>query len=357
MQDLKGNKGEWSEIFVLLQLLANGELLLKRGKNSGEGKFIIRSITKQHKSGENKEYCRHGDQIDVIKSGRILSSVKINDVRNMAEELLRQMKAGEGSFHVSGSLEEELRGMLIDNVKASPVAKNDIFITVADRYSDAQSTLGFSIKSKVGGASTLLNASRATNFRYTIIDNNRKAENYFKNKSVVGDIRSIVSDGNNSEFSGCISNNFYSNLLFIDSNMPSILAAMVREYYMHGSKSLVKDLTNFVAKIDPCGYSGKSKLRIYESKIQSFLEAVALGMRPDNTWTGSYEVNGGYLILEKNGSIDCISFNDRNSLRLYLFENSKLDTPSSTKHDYRIVKRREDTSLYIDLCLQIRFTS
>jgi type II restriction enzyme len=78
--------------------------------------------------------------------------------------------------------------LLCNQVKANSSKKSDIDGIIYDRISNKEELLGFSVKSMVGGASTLLNAGKTTNFRYeiknldiTFID----AINYIKGRSKI----------------------------------------------------------------------------------------------------------------------------------------------------------------------------
>ena len=93
----------------------------------------------------------------------------------------------------------------------------------------------------------------------------------------------------------------------------------------------------------------------YEYKIKRFLTDVALGMMPSKVWTGQYDATGGYLIVKESGDILCYHIYNRNEFEDYLFNNTKLDTASSSRHDFGTVYK-ENEELYFKLNLQIRFT-
>lgn len=54
------------------------------------------------------------------------------------------------------------------SLKAKSSDKTDIRIILHDRRTKLNSEMGFSIKSQLGGDSTLINASKATNFTFKI---------------------------------------------------------------------------------------------------------------------------------------------------------------------------------------------
>ena len=55
------------------------------------------------------------------------------------------------------------------SLKAKSSDKTDIRIVLHDRRTNINSEMGFSIKSQLGGDSTLLNASKATNFKFKLV--------------------------------------------------------------------------------------------------------------------------------------------------------------------------------------------
>ena len=58
-------------------------------------------------------------------------------------------------------------------------------------------------------------------------------------------------------------------------------------------------------------------------------------MMPNIKWDGTHEISGGLLTVKKDGEIVCHHiFYDNESLKRYLFKNTKLETPSTTRHEY-----------------------
>jgi type II restriction enzyme len=77
-------------------------------------------------------------------------------------------------------------------------------------------------------------------------------------------------------------------------------------------------------------------------------------MMPSKVWGGIYDATGGYLVVKENGEILCYHIYNRNQFEDYLFENTKLETASSTRHDFGILYE-ENGTINIKLNLQIRF--
>ena len=70
--------------------------------------------------------------------------------------------------------------------------------------------------------------------------------------------------------------------------------------------------------------------------------------------TGIYDATGGYLVVKENGEILCYHIYNRNQFEEYLFVNTKLETASSTRHEFGKVYQ-QNGEFYFKLNLQIRF--
>tara|TARA_R110000868_G_C10909038_1_gene764824 strand:+ start:626 stop:865 length:240 start_codon:yes stop_codon:yes gene_type:complete len=77
-------------------------------------------------------------------------------------------------------------------------------------------------------------------------------------------------------------------------------------------------------------------------------------MMPSKVWTGQYDSTGRYLIVKENGDVLCYHIYNKNEFEDYLFNNTKLDTASSSRHDFGMIYK-ENGKLYFKLNLQIRF--
>jgi type II restriction enzyme len=78
-------------------------------------------------------------------------------------------------------------------------------------------------------------------------------------------------------------------------------------------------------------------------------------MMPSKVWNGQYDATGGYLIIKENGDILCYHIYNQNQFEDYLFENTKLETASSSRHEFGSLYKNSDSELNFKLNLQIRF--
>lgn len=98
-------------------------------------------------------------------------------------------------------------------------------------------------------------------------------------------------------------------------------------------------------------YGDKSSLEV---KIKKLLVDILLGFFAGTKWNGDWESNGT-LVMKKDGDLVGFHIIDLSSLKDYLFENIKLDTPSSTRHRFGKIYKEKNNKLYFKLNLQLRF--
>lgn len=157
------------------------------------------------------------------------------------------------------------------------------------------------------------------------------------------------------------SNIFKSNLELIDSRLPDILAALLLEHYFN-KKNKLTDLIAHLNESNPCDFNVEINPNFYEYKIRRLLVDAALGMKAARPWTGTFNANGGYIAVKKDGEILCYHIYNWNEFQEYLVSHTKIDRPDSKPNrcDYGRVldglnNGYEDGS-FIKLNFQIRFS-
>lgn len=358
---LTGNKGEWSEPYALLKLLADGKLHLG-DENFNKVKGIFYPIIKvlRHEKDRSVEFSIL-DKLIVVSDDNLLFKIPILQFITNSKicfEKIKTAKGGKGSFEIP-EMEEFLNSFSITTLKAKSKLKNDITIQVSDPNTFLSPTLGFSIKSQLGRPSTLLNASGATNFSYLIKGkvltaleiNQIKGAREFSEK-----LKLIKSFGARLEFEKVDSEIFRSNLQTIDYNFDKILSEMLVLFYANNiaSENTVKKFTETIAEKNSIGYNLKINSSMYEMIIKKFLTDYALGMRAAEVWKRDYQATGGYLIVKDDGELVCYHFYFTKNFEDYLFNNTKLETPDPSRHKFGDVYT-ENGEQKIKLNLQIRF--
>ena len=355
---LTGNKGEWSEIYVLFKLLSEKKLFTGDSKlNIIKDLFypVIKIIRSE--SVRDYEYEPDGD-IVIISGGIEQLRIPVNKFTTHASKLLDKIKEEDGSFGVR-EIEAFMRSINCETLKAKSTSKTDIRIVIHDTKINQNVELGFSIKSHLGSDPTLLNAGKTTNFIYEIKDffpskNEINAINSIATKSKIKDrISAIVRLGGIFEFHNLEQNIFKNNLVLIDSLLPNILSYTILTFYSTNVSSIF-DLTEKINNLNPLKFDKQFTHKFYEYKIKKFLTDIALGMTPSKIWNGVYDATGGYLIVKKTGDILCYHIYNRNQFEDYLFANTKLETASSTRHKFGQIYE-ENGKYYFRLNLQIRF--
>jgi len=139
----------------------------------------------------------------------------------------------------------------------------------------------------------------------------------------------------------------------IDSKLPEILSHILLDFFS-SSNSKLTDLVNTLSSLNPLNFDGSNGHKFYEYKIKRFLTDIALGMMPSKVWDGKYDATGGYLIIKKDGEVLCYHIYNKNQFEEYLLSNTKLETASSSRHDFGDIYK-EDGELFFKLNLQIRF--
>ncbi len=361
---ITGNKGEWSEIYALFKLLGDKKL---HSGNSEITKiqnlvYPILKILRTEANG-NFEYSIK-DDIVIISGNEEVVRIPISEFKEKAKFLLIEIRNNQGTFSIP-EIEQFMKSINCLSLKANSSTKTDIIIVVHDQKTGLQPALGFSIKSQLGNPSTLLNAGETTNFIYKISsDSFSKADEDFINSLFVqkgqklsrdlkGRVKAIIERNGKLEFVKVQKSIFGNNLFLIDSLLPQILAFILLKFNS-SNYSTIEDLVRITEEENPLRFDTTDKHLFYRYKIKRFLTDIALGMMPSKVWAGQYEATGGYLIVKSDGDVLCYHIYNKNEFEDYLFSNTKLETASSSKHNFGEVYK-EDENYYFKFNLQIRF--
>jgi type II restriction enzyme len=197
----------------------------------------------------------------------------------------------------------------------------------------------------------LLNAGKTTNFIFKISNLKLRESDIIKINSI--DSRSKIMDRINYvleskghfHFVKTEKQIFSNNLILIDSKLPEILSHLVYDFYASKSSG-VSDLVENTNSKNPLNFDTSNEHKFYEYKIKRFLTDIALGMMPSKVWTGRYDVTVGYLIVKENGDFLCYHIYNKNEFEDYLFNDTKLDTASSSRHNFGSIYK-ESVELYL----------
>lgn len=352
---LTGNKGEWSEIYTLLKLLSEGNLY------SGDADFnriqnlfypIIKILRKETEN--DLEYVCNGDII-IIRDNIEELRIPISKFEEQALFLFEKIKSSTNGVFSIPEIESFLKLIHCKTLKAKSSVKTDIRIVIHDLKTNTKPELGFSIKSQLGSPSTLLNASSATNLIYKLSYSisKEKVEEFNSYKFFKDKFDRLNELGCNLNFIKTENKIFGNNLVLIDSLLPDIIAKLLILYNSTKESSII-NLTNQLKQLNPLNYDMSNEHNFYEYKIKHLLTDIALGLMPTKVWNGLYDATGGYLVVKEDGDILAYHIYNKNEFENYLFNNTRLETASTSRHEFGNIYTENDNQ-FIKLNLQIRF--
>lgn len=352
---MSGNKGEWSELYAFLKLLGQGGVYAanERVERIEDVFYPILKIMREEQKGQVIQYVITGDHVNIVGKSEVILSMPRQKLDETADLLLQEILSHNGSFALE-KITEFAREMKVSKIKAPSADTTDISMQIDDIHTNYVRNVGFSIKSEVGNAPTLLNAGKTTNFIYKVIgltQGQAKEINSIDTSSKIKDrMRAIKRLGGRICYVGMEHPGFRRNLIMVDSSMPQIISNILLYYYTEDIKECSK-LVRLAGERDPLGYGDAM---MYEYKFKKFLCSCALGMKPAKKWDGLDEANGGYIIVKENGEILAYHIYNRNFFEQYLLDNTILEKASTSRHEYMHLYE-EEGEMYLKLNLQVRF--
>lgn len=353
---LRGNKGEWSELYTFFKLLADGRLYCGDGQlNRYDDKYYpILKIFRDDSPNRNTY------KVQVAKNNILITGETLNieipqeRFKQEASNLLERIQNMDGNAEFT-YLEPFMN--LIDNhtVKAKSLDKADIRIVIHNLQTGSKPELGYSIKSKLGADSTLINSNKnGTNFIYKIqgisdeqvdkFNNLDKFKKKFEYLNLIGAKVSYYKVANKV---------LHNNLTLLDLGIERIIAYSLIDYYSGNGRN-ISEVINHISEVDPLNIANDTDQPMYAYKVKQFLLAFALGLTSSTPWYGNFHANGGYIVVKEDGDIICYHFFDRNDLEDYLFYNTRFETPSTSRHLFGNVYKEND-EYFLKLNLQVRF--
>lgn len=358
---LRGNKGEWSEIYALFRLLGEGKVHAGDADlNKLDLYYPILQIIREE--SQRYDYNPNIEKSVVItdENGNEHARISMDKFMQESVALLDSIKStnGDRTFEVPEA-ECFMSQIGCERLKAPSHDKSDIQIVIHDMRTNMTPQLGFSIKSQLGSASTLLNPGYPTNITYHVVGEKKMSDAVLNAINSIDDhlprMQALIDNGYHLEYADIEHQTFKNNLLFIDTCMPELIALCLIVASMPNNISSLKEAIEVVAEQNPFNYNGSNVLAFYEHKIKALLIDAALGMTPATEWTGRYDANGGYLVVKKDGDIVCYHFYNRNDVEDYLYNNTRFDRASRSRYNFGKLYRGEDGNAYMKLNLQIRF--
>ena len=353
---LKGNKGEWSELYAFFKLLADGRLYCGDGNlNRYDDRFYpILEIFRDDAMNRNAYKVQTAKNNILIAGETCNIEIPQEIFRKEAHKLLEYIKNMNESTDFS-YIEPFMEMIDSHTVKAKSSDKADIRIVIHNLHTGSKPELGYSIKSRLGADSTLINSNKdGTNFIFKVdritqkqVDEFNSLDKFKKKFDYLESINALIS------YSGVANEILHNNLTLLDLGIESIIATGLLDYYSGKGRTLA-DITEHITQIDPLLIASRTDQPMCAYKVKQFLLAFALGMTSSKPWYGNFHANGGYIVVKEDGDVVCYHFFDRNDLEDYLFYNTRFETPSTTRHEFGNIYKEQD-DFFVKLNLQIRF--
>lgn len=355
MNNIKGNKGEWSEMYVLLRLLGSGKIYAadENIKKIEDIYFPILKIIREEVFSKKCEYaiCEH---VQIYLNETLEKEVPIEEFNREADYLFGQIIVGGNRTFSIGRTQEFMDKIYCNKLTSPSSDKTDITMQIHDIQTGYSPICGFSIKSEVGNAPTLINASGSTNFIYEVkglSDEQINIINSIETKTKIKDrMQRICRESNNISFVKVSSEMFRSNLIMIDSRFDEFIALALIYHYRYGIKNC-EDVINKMEHDNPMQFPSGG---FYKYKFKKFLCSAALGMTPNSAWDGIDEANGGYIIVTSSGDVLAYHIYNRNYFEEYLLKKTCFERASTKRHGFASLYK-ENGKTYLKLNLQVRF--
>lgn len=362
---IKGNKGEWSEFYTFLKIVSEKKLKAadKDLRVIEDIFYPVIKIIREEIGEPSKTYnlnTRNDSEVEILSSDGTSSTVSTLSLPEKTKKIFEIIKnSRQRSFSID-TADELMKTFSCKKIKVASGSKADIKLVIHDPKTGTDPNVGFSIKSKIGSPSTLLNPSKATNFVFKIIDSNLEDSAALEHSTGTVLLRDAARNSYKSgkflklEFEKVDSEIFDQNMRKVDTILPEIIAELLKASYVFGIETRLSELVEFVSE-NVKEIRGFSMTKSgYEHKVKNFLWSIALGMVPNTLWDGISTVHGGYIIVREDGEIVCYHVYNFDEFRDYLYMNTLLDTPSTSRYHFGSIYE-QDGLKKIKYNLQIRF--
>lgn len=347
------NKGEWSEIYTILYLLANPRVKIVDSNLNiiNDKTFEVQEITLKSKS--NISYKIEDDNIFRVENNNKQCKFSRFEIQTEVKRFLNDIETQaphRGSFELPERMIFLNRFIGNSNFKAKATSKSDFTIKMFNKLKNHLVDLDYSVKSSLGSPATILNSSKHTNFKYRIDNFSDKLMNEVNRidsrSKLIDRIKAIKSNGGIISFVSILSSAFLHNLTMIKDSLPTELANALLWSYEYN----VKDLKDAYGKAN----YNTDTLNEHLTLI-SFLNGISFGFVPSKIWNGKFEIDGGLFIVCENGDVVLLDLVEHSKeVERYLINNTRLDSPSSTRY-HMVEIYKEDNNYFFTLNLQLRY--
>lgn len=373
---LSGNKGEWSELYAFFKILTEGRIYTANADYERVGNVFLSvlSVIREEIKGFVYRYGRSGSEVVIKLNGTEVKRVpneKFIEQTKRIWKLVNSAKDKRGTL--SDSVIDTFLGEVFIKALKSPAKKTsdyfggtiDIMLETQDK-SGVIRNMGFSCKSDLSSPATLFNASSdATNFSYRL-EGNMTDELMARfnglcdrrgNISAVDRMTMLKENGVEPIFVGCVKPLARVNLIKSGGlEMPAIVGAMLKCFYYErvGRKTTVAETIEYLVKYDPARYGFDDLYNTYYTKVAKLLYDQFTGMRLGSEWSGRAEVNGGYIIVKKDGDVVAFHSTITDEFKDFLVSKLRMESPSHKRHKDMVIEK-VGGDYFLKMGLQFRF--
>lgn len=359
---LTASRREWNELYTVFSLLARGKVTM--GTAAGEAgtmEMPIACLLRKEHDGLRR-YLPEGERIRV--SGEQMERCFPRRDFEVAAQTLRTLllSSAESEPEAPQGMEAFLDALNLYDMEAVTDDRTDFHLTF---YGIEAPPVGFRIQSRLCGCTPLLDGGRTANLkweqggvRFSGPALNRI--NYTDDPDNPGEVaRRILyaeSLGGVFKYNDVADKIFRSNLLMLDTNLPRVLAAMVRTLHLDNI-ARIDELTERLEEQNPLKLKDElvTKHGFYRYKVKQFLMALALGLRPAKLFDGRESAVAGLIFVDASGRLLCYQKADRETMADFLFTHTRLEKGSPAKDKYGYIER-ENRACYLKLNLKVGFT-
>jgi len=328
---VKQNRGEWSEFYALVKLLANGFVDLETSMDTVRKRTKVISV----KKNEDEFYIHDG----IVLSGeKIFQSLELKKKAADIKNAILLIGKDKTTLPIAEDLSRRL-GVSVKKQASSRVA--DLYATL--HFEDRETKYDLSIKSWLGGNPSFFNASKnSTKIIYKI--NSDLSDGFLttlSERKATENIRKIYLNGGSLEFSSYANKKFKEGLHYATADGPEVFADLVICGYLAGRDGvdceIKKELTSIADNFDYFKrvrklFLGVSNKVIYEQRVKVILFHFLMYQLQKGAPDKSSLASDNYLAVLEDGNLLCIV--GREKLEEKLFNLCKMDSPDSKRHDY-----------------------
>lgn len=353
---LEANRNEIHEVYTLCRILGQGFVAMGQA-DGGTGMNVPVALVERQDYDGKRRFLIEGD--NVLAEGR--GYFPRQDFVAAADYLLDCLLLSKDDTDIS-RLQPFFDTVGIGDLCATTQDRTHLHIALW--HADAP-LLGIRIQGRLCGYTPLLSGGRTANlkweqtgvrFSHPAVHKINATDNPDSVAEVVRRILYIESMGGVFKYADVCDRIFRSNLLMIDTNLPRILAAMVRALHLDNMNRM-PDLIAMLEEKNPLKMKSElvSKHGFYGHKVRQFLLAAAWGMRPAKTYDGTPSAISGYVMVDGQGGLLLFTRAEEQTFADYLVAHTKLETGSPDADKYGLLER-ENGAYFLKLNLRVGFS-